>query len=225
MGKRHFNEEWLDKPDANGQAISLWYIKKDSFTATCKLCNTHINIAHVGCSALKQHSKKKKHKGFSSTLQKVKDEEKVEEADKPKCIDSQKVLQDFFVKSSTSTSKATALSVETSNFTQDIGQSTSQTTVTEVVWTLPQLVAKAEIIATLQYASQNIPYSCADALQECYKQQFPDSTIAKHVSLGLKKMSYMVAYGLGPYFQQATVKEIIQGNSYFTLHFDGTVSA
>ena len=35
-------------------------------------------------------------------------------------------------------------------------------------------------------------------------------------------MSYMVAYGLGPYFQQATVKEIIQGNSYFTLHFDET---
>ena len=38
-------------------------------------------------------------------------------------------------------------------------------------------------------------------------------------------MSYMVAYGLGPYFQQATVKEIFQGNSYFTLHFDETVSA
>ena len=38
-------------------------------------------------------------------------------------------------------------------------------------------------------------------------------------------MSYMVAYGLGPYSQQATVKEIIQGNSYFTLHFDDTVSA
>ena len=41
MGKRHFNEEWLDNPDANGQAISLWCIKKDNFTATCKLCNTH----------------------------------------------------------------------------------------------------------------------------------------------------------------------------------------
>ena len=38
-------------------------------------------------------------------------------------------------------------------------------------------------------------------------------------------MAYMVAYGLGPYFQQATVKKIIQGNSYFTLHFDETVSA
>ena len=149
MGKRHFNEEQLDKPDSNGQAISLWCIKKDNFTATCRLCNTDINITHMGYSALKQHSEKKKHKGFSSTLQKVKDKEKVEETDKPKCTDSQKVLQDFFVKSSTSS---------------------SQTTVTEVVWTLPQLVAKAEIIATLQYASQNIPYSGADALQECYKQ-------------------------------------------------------
>ena len=30
MGKRHFNEEWLDKPDANGQEISLWCINKDT---------------------------------------------------------------------------------------------------------------------------------------------------------------------------------------------------
>ena len=51
----------------------------------------------MGYSALKQHSEKKKHKGFSSTLQKVKDKEKVEEADKPKCTDSQKVLQDFLL--------------------------------------------------------------------------------------------------------------------------------
>ena len=178
----------------------------------------------MGYYALKQHSEKKKHKGFSSTLQKVKDKEKVEEADKPKCTD-RKCVTRLFVQSSTSTSKATASSVETSDFAQDIGPSTSQTTITEVVWTLPQLVAKAEIIAALQYASQNIPYSCADALQECYKQQFPDSAIAKHVSLGSKKMSCMVAYGLGPYLQQATVKEIIQGSSYFTLHFDETVSA
>ena len=112
---------------------------------------------------------------------------------------SQKVLQDIFVKSSTSTSKATASSVETSDFAQDIGPSTSQTTVTEVVWTLPQLVAKAEIIVALQYTSQNIPYSCADALQECYKQQFPDSAIAKHVSYGSKKMSY-VSYTNKQYF-------------------------
>ena len=79
----------------------------------------------MGYSVLKQHSEMKKHEGFSSTLQTVKDKEKVEEANKLKCTDSQKVLQDFFVKSSTHTSKATASSVETSDFAQDIGPSTS----------------------------------------------------------------------------------------------------
>ena len=61
-------------------------------TATCKLCNIDINIAHMGYSALKKHYEKKKHKGFSSTLQKIKDKDKVKEADKPKHTDSQKVL-------------------------------------------------------------------------------------------------------------------------------------
>ena len=65
----------------------------------------------MGYSALKRHSEMKKHKGFSSTLQTVKDKEKVEEADKLKCTDSQKVSQDFFVETNTHTSKATVSSV------------------------------------------------------------------------------------------------------------------
>ena len=38
-------------------------------------------------------------------------------------------------------------------------------------------------------------------------------------------MSYLIGYGLGPYFTQQTVKELVDGNSYFTLQFDETVSA
>ena len=35
----------------------------------------------------------------------------------------------------------------------------------------------------------------------------------------------MVAYGLGPFFQQKIVSDMIEGHSYFTPHFDETVSA
>ena len=35
-------------------------------------------------------------------------------------------------------------------------------------------------------------------------------------------MSYVVIHGLGPYFNQMTVIEMISGHSYFTLHFDET---
>ena len=35
-------------------------------------------------------------------------------------------------------------------------------------------------------------------------------------------MSYMVASGLGPYFSQLTITDIIKGQSFFNLHFDET---
>ena len=125
MGKRHLNGEWLSKPDSNGQAISLWCVKKDDFTATFKLCNTDNNIAHMGYSALTQHSEKKKDKGVSLTLEKVKDHEKGKELEKSKCKECQKVLQDFFVKSSEGTTKPTTSSQESGNSSQDKGSSTS----------------------------------------------------------------------------------------------------
>ena len=178
----------------------------------------------MGYSALKQHSEKKKHKGFSSTLQKVKDKEKVEEADKPKCTDSQKVLQDIFVKSSARTSKATASSVEPSDFAQDIGLSTSQTSHRSCVETSP-VSCKARDNSCFTLCFTKYTLQLCRCTQGVLQTTVSSSVIAKHVSLGSKKMSYMVAYGLGPYFQQATVKEIIEGNSYFTLHFDETVSA
>ena len=40
-----------------------------------------------------------------------------------------------------------------------------------------------------------------------------------------RRCEFMVAYGLGPYFQQKIVRDIIEGHPYFTLHFDETVSA
>ena len=37
-------------------------------------------------------------------------------------------------------------------------------------------------------------------------------------------MSYMVSYELGPYFRQMIIRDIIEGHSYYTLHFDETIS-
>ena len=36
-------------------------------------------------------------------------------------------------------------------------------------------------------------------------------------------MSYLVGYGLGCYFPQQKIKELVDGNSFFTLHFDETI--
>ena len=59
----------------------------------------------------------------------------------------------------------------------------------------------------------------------CYQQSFPYSVIANRVAVGPNKMSYMVAYGLRPYFTDMTIKELMEEQSYFTLYFDEIVSA
>ena len=50
-------------------------------------------------------------------------------------------------------------------------------------------------------------------------------SIAKSVAIGPNKMSYVVAYGLRPYFTNMTSRDLMEGQSYFKLHFDKTVNA
>ena len=69
------------------------------------------------------------------------------------------------------------------------------------------------------------PFHKLKILGACYQEQFPDSLIAKNVSFSPNKMSYLVGYDLGPYLTQQTIKELVDGNSFFTLHFDETVTA
>ena len=100
-----------------------------------------------------------------------------------------------------------------------------ESTVKNSALTLKEMATKAKIIATLQYTDQNTPFASVDNLGPCFQQQFQDSQIAKNVAIGPKKMSYVVGYGLGPYFTKLNVNNLVAGKSFFTLHFDKTVTA
>ena len=63
----------------------------------------------------------------------------------------------------------------------------------EEVWTVKKQAIKTETIAALQLASPNMPFSAAESLAMCYQQQFPDSLIAKSVTLGPNKTSHVLA--------------------------------
>ena len=214
MGKRWFSSAWWEK--TLNHCINLWCVKKE-FKATCTLSNKDINVEYMGFGALKQHAEKQKHKGFASHLSKVEEEmdTHVKETEQ-KEQKSKKVMHEFFMKKNDKPKDDT----ET---LQDEGNKTGDTQ--KEVWSIKQMVVRAEIIATLHFAAHSLPFSSSQSLAACYQQQFPDSLIARHVTFGAIKMSYMVSYGLGPYFRQMIIKDIIEGHSYFTLHFDGTVSA
>lgn len=93
------------------------------------------------------------------------------------------------------------------------------------VWTVKDLTAKAEIVAAMWFCSGNTSFMTADGLVPFFKHMFPDSKIAQFMSLGSNKMSYLIAYGLGPFFAAQTVAEIKKAKAFFTLHFDETMNA
>ena len=50
----------------------------------------------------------------------------------------------------------------------------------EQISTAKESVTKAEIIATLQFAAQNVPSSFCENLAACYQKKFPDAAISSH---------------------------------------------
>ena len=56
------------------------------------------------------------------------------------------------------------------------------------VWSVKQSVTGAEIIETLQFSVQNVPFSSSENLAHCHKKEFPDSVIVKNISLGPAKI-------------------------------------
>ena len=120
----------------------------------------------------------------------------------------------FFVKSGKKNSDTETMQAKV----MDVGQGTSSEQ--DQTWTLKHMAVKAEIIALLHFAVHNVSFGSAKNLPVCYQQQFPDSVIAKQVSIAPTKMSYMVCYGLGPCFRQMIIRDIIEGHSYHTVHLN-----
>ena len=129
-------------------------------------------------------------------------------------------MQEFFLKKSDKASPQQATKATGVATIKEV-----QVTQHDQVWNFKQSTTKAEIIATLHFAAENIAFSSSENLGKCYQMQSPDSVIARNGTIGPIKMSYMVSYGLGPYFIEMNAREIVQVPSYLTLHFDETVSA
>ena len=118
----------------------------------------------MGFAVLKQHLEKLEHQGFSAHLSQSLTghevdpkadtgiEKDTETSQQPERKAHQSVLHQFFIKKSSAATKESTC--------QD-SPSAAYSSTHEEVWIVKQQAIKAENIATLQFASQNIPFSAA----------------------------------------------------------------
>ena len=96
----------------------------------------------------------------------------------------------------------------------------------EETMSLPDQICKAEALWALKTAKDDFSFRASDVFPQLLQRMCPDSEIAKGVKMSHTKVSYVISHGLGPYFLQKTVDDILNTpRTYFTLHFDETTTS
>lgn len=127
-------------------------------------------------------------------------------------------IQEFFPGTIPSSSSS-----EISSFTQNTPAKESSTTGTILTHVIKKDVLDAEIKWALKCVSSHYSYnSCAD-IGSLLSDMFPDSVIAKHFSCGPTKCSYLVCFGLAPYYR-SLLSSTLKTAEYYSLSFDESLN-
>ena len=84
-------------------------------------------------------------------------------------------------------------------------------------------VMKAEIYWALNIVKNHFSYKSCEDIVAVFKNMFPDSAIARKMSLGESKCRYITAFGLGPYFMDL-MKRTIKKEEKYVLLFDESLN-
>ena len=235
--KTKFSVAWLKKKDGNGHLLQWWCHEheSDKFKAVCNLCEKDINVANNGCHALMQHAGMRIHREkamirYSSRESKILKAKEIGESSTSSSVEQGDVemqslemsqegtkqvsIKEFFIKKPTDT-----------DILKRVVEEPCSSKDTESVMTVQDQIVKAETLWALKTASENFSFRASDGIPQLFQKMFPDSTIAQHMTMSQTKVAYMIGHGLGPYFQQQTIDDILTSpNTYYTIHFDETTN-
>ena len=79
----------------------------------------------------------------------------------------------------------------------------------EETMSLPDQICKAEALWALKTAKDDFSFHSSDGFPQLLQRMCPNSEIAKGVKMNRTKVSYVIGRGLGPYFLQKTVDDIL----------------
>ena len=199
-----FNKEWMNKVEYKD-----WLLPEPSNNtkAKCRLCMRSFSLSNMGEPALKSHTEGKKHQNAVKTSGKNTSVWGFLKKDDQKASTSTQKEEPLECKESEELSVAAARSTEEK-------RSSSMTKLT-----LTREQHKAEIFWALKSVMSHFSYNSAHDITDVFKAMFPDSIIAQHMSCGPTKLSYLISFGIAPYFMDLLLKEL-KDATCFVISFD-----
>ena len=199
-----FNKEWMDKVEYKD-----WLLPEPSNNtkAKCRLCIRSFSLSNMGEPALKSHAQGKKHQNAVKTSGKNTSVWGFLKKDDQKASTSTQKEEPLACKESEELSAAAARSTKEK-------RSSSMTKLT-----LTREQHKAEIFRALKSVMSHFSYNSAHDITDVFKAVFPDSIIIQHMSCGPTKLSYLISFGIAPYFMDLLLKEL-KDAPCFVISFD-----
>ncbi|MBP1527239.1 MAG: hypothetical protein H9Q66_04895 [Spiroplasma ixodetis] len=177
------------------------------YQAYCKLCKKTFNVQHTGKSAVAQHATGKLHTAKEIPLRN-RTQRTLNFLNKP----PSDVADDNTVTKSSVSESCNLLPVPSSSQTSSLKCFVQNVD-----------VIKAEILWSLSRIKCHTSSRSAEYEGNLFPIMFPDSIIAKKYSMKKDKLSYVITYGLAPYYQNELVKRLSNA-SCFAISIDESLN-
>ena len=177
----------------------------DLLLARCKYCKGNpINLSNMGIQALKSHYKGAQHLKPIETICNVKTITSL-------TTSNQDIFKPDF------TAKVSEVPTCSKKGTLEKSPSIGS-------YLLKDDVTKSEIRWYMRTTMKQSSYNSCEKLKDLFCDMFPDSKIAERFALGPTKASYVICYGLAPFYKEKILKQLTPKDTeppYFEVSFDG----
>jgi hypothetical protein len=225
--KTVFNLEWMNTKLNPDFASWIQVVNSSPNDAFCRLCRTKFSLSNMGRKAVSSHMNGAKHmKNYGYTTRNA----------------SHGPLASFFVpcmaaaapsevghdsvvpvdEKTVNSDEVGELATTSATHVHDIIIVNTQTVNVEKTMAKPALqsfvtndqVTKAEVLWIMKCLMSH--YSCNSSrdMKEIFALMFPDSAIAKKITIGSTKIAYVVTHGLAPYFHGILTKTLNSCSEY-----------
>ena len=190
-----FNLDWMNKEEYKDWLLPE---QSDNTKARCKFCRRTFSLSNMGEPSLKSHAHGKKHQSI------------IQRSEKNPSV------KGFLEKKDVAEAST---SEESGPSTLVMSSSAEQKSSFVTKFALTKEHHKAEIIWALKSVMSHFSYNSAHDITDIFKAMFPDSSIAQHMSCGPTKLSYLISFGIAPYFRDLLLADLKQ-TSCFVVSFD-----
>ena len=232
-----FNIAWTTHPKYRGWVKA---VKENRSQAFCRFCGKTISLSNMGQQALESHAQSKKHKlwfGRTTCNNTASMRDFIPGSKRPAIpakstvtsgayndVEQMDQLQTEDVGSTpkvTTSPQVESLELDSPVHMNQHSPSSSGATAAPPLstWLQSKEVRKAEVLWALHSVKHHYSLRSSETLSQLFQAMFCDSNIAQAYSCSRTNLSYLIVFGIAPYFKELLVKNIRESD-YYTVIFD-----